>query len=296
MRLWRIHIRPKGGDAAPAVSWRLCLAQSVLGVGWRVEWPVALERTPEGYLGLGEQAYGDGGWRTNLTRLIKGVQVGDLIWTRDPLARYYLARVTGPWEYRDAQENVHADVVNVRPVDMRQVGLEEKVPGAVVSAFAPRMALQPVNDRASARFSMGLFNEIGEGPRYELEPLHDAIWSYLHSFDVENVVYVYLQAKGYIVFPTRRRPNTMKYEFECAHRDNGHRAVASVKSGDESLAPGEFAQYPCKVFLFAVSQNYPGVKPPNVTTLTCEELVSFMKSSRHILPEAVRTWMDFAGV
>lgn len=296
MNLWRIHIRPRGGCGEPGRSWAVCMNQRLLGLGWGVTWPGGIERTPENYFELGEQIYGDRSWRSNLRTLIHQVQVNDLIWTRDPMARYYLGRVTGSWQYIDGIENLDADILNIRPVAMYEVGLEERVTGAIVNSFRPQKAIQPVLDPASVIFSKRLFNELSKAEAYEVERLKGEIWSYLHPFDIENVVYVYLQAKGYIVFPARRQADTMRYEFELAHRDDGHRAVASVKSGGVPLTPSEFGGYRCKVFLFAVSQNYPGERPPNVTTLTSGELIDFMRDRRNILPEAVKSWMAFAGI
>ncbi len=298
MTLWRIHIRPYGEGALPANSWRVCRQQSVLGVGWKVAWPQGVEPTPARYFELGTLSgfEENNAWRSNLEALINGVQSDDLIWTRDDMNQYYLARVTGQWQAREEPENIAADVVNVRPVEMYKVGLAEAVPGAVVAAFRARRTLQRIHNSASRYFSARLFNELA-GTRYDPGELPEQdIWSLIGDLDTENVVFVYLQCHGYVVFPTRRRADTMSYEFECAHRNDGHRAIAGVKSGGTALVPMEYARYECKVYLFAASEGYPGEKPANVICLTRQELLDFIRDSQHILPKAVRTWMRFAQI
>jgi hypothetical protein len=59
---------------------------------------------------------------------------------------YFLARVLRPWSYSDLAENRDADIVNVRPVEMFNVGDVSDVPGKVVASFRPARTFQRIDN------------------------------------------------------------------------------------------------------------------------------------------------------
>jgi hypothetical protein len=58
MRVYRLHIRPKGGLADPVRSFEYCLREQVLGVGWRVDPPAGAALTWQQYEALAIRKHG----------------------------------------------------------------------------------------------------------------------------------------------------------------------------------------------------------------------------------------------
>ncbi len=168
--LWRIHIKPAAKGRNPR---KLCLEGGVLGVGWPVE-TGAKSLSWEEYYGLGKEAYKEQGynsWRTAVNALRKRMQTGDLCWTRDYDGCYYLAMVTGPWEYRNDPVHLEADVVNIRPCLWVKVGTVDEVPGKVLSSFIPPRAVQRIDDATSVAYSMFLYNRLSGKDEYEIHDI-----------------------------------------------------------------------------------------------------------------------------
>src|SRR5215469_2786876 len=132
MQLWRIHIRPGGGGADPIASYALCLRKKIIGVGWQVNRQTTKPLSIEEYYKLCEEKYGDEWWnaKSNIDAL-GSMAIDDLVWMRSPKGVYHLCSIAGPWEYQDLPENKEADVVNVRPVKIAEVGVSAHVPGKV---------------------------------------------------------------------------------------------------------------------------------------------------------------------
>ncbi len=99
--LFRVHIRPGGGLAGAILSFNYCLREQVLGLGWQVEFPPGSDRNWDTYESLAVKQYGT----SDLSRvrfLHDNLQPNDLIWTRDPHGKYYLAKTISFWEYHEA--------------------------------------------------------------------------------------------------------------------------------------------------------------------------------------------------
>ena len=118
--LWRIHIRP---DGDPVAAYSFCLREGVIGVGFQVEHDTASPLSIDDYLKLGADTFGDK-WSNgrSMVELLTKMKLGDLVWTRSPRGVYHLCKIIGPWEYRDQPEYREVDVVNIRPVDIVQIG------------------------------------------------------------------------------------------------------------------------------------------------------------------------------
>lgn len=147
--VWRAHIRPDGGTGGVdyEASYALCLRKNVIGVGWRVTERFSPDPLPlVEYLTLGKTRYHKdyNSWNMAIGRL-KSMQQNDLVWIRHPDRRTHLCRVVGPWDYRDAAEYVWVDIVNVRPVEIIEVGAEA-VPRVIESRFAGGSTIDPVKN------------------------------------------------------------------------------------------------------------------------------------------------------
>jgi hypothetical protein len=147
-------------------------------------------------------------------------------------------------------------------------------------------------------YSEYLFNRLTATKTYKVERSRPDLFSLLDDQDCEDIVYVYLQTRGYIVFPSRRRPDTPAYEYVLVHKAKGYEAIAQVRTGDVEI-PVDLASWPqpvSRVYVFSPNEKYKGKPAKKVRLLTRRTVTAFMRSHRRLLPPTVRMWMEIAGV
>jgi hypothetical protein len=228
--------------------------------------------------------------------LAEEMREGDLIWTRAK-GTYYLARVLGPWRYESRRENQDADIVNVRPVQLLKVGTEADVPGKVVADFRAAQTLRRIRDTTVANFSKHLFNKKTGTRTYSIDVAPNCdVFSLLSDGDCEDVIYVYLQARGYIVFPSRRRRDLQAYEYVLVHKKTKREAIAQVKTGNAAIPvdAASWQQPVSEVYVFNPNECYLGKPGRKVVALRRRTIKRFMERHKDWLPPAVKTWMEIA--
>jgi hypothetical protein len=290
--LFRIHIRPSGGADDASVSFEYCLREQVLGLGWQVEFPPGSARSWDTYESLALQKFK----ASDLSRvrfLHDNLQPNDLIWTRDPRGRYYLARALSSWEYHEAAGSAEADVVNVVRCRILPVEQVDDVPGEVVNCFRPNRAIQGIRKSTAVSYSQLLWNRLSCSNEYEAArgSLAD-LFSFLGAEAVEDVLFIYLQRLGWLVIPHSRKADTMSFEFILIHAESKKRAVVQVKTGWTPLNREEWKNLTEEVFLFQTNGAYSGADTPRVTCLNPDHIRSFVVENLDIMPKAVQRWVD----
>jgi hypothetical protein len=232
--IWRLHIRPGGDEVRGRILWekslRLCQKQGVLGVGWGVNTTKRRSLTWPEYERHAKRQYGK--VSSSVSLLANEVSDGDLIWVRDIFGVYFLGRVIGPWRYIGNAENYEADILNLRAVRLKRVGVESHVPGKVIASFRPSRTLQRIDDATVVNYSQYLFNKLTRTKIYKIKPLQRQIFSLLNDRDCEDVIFVYLQTRGYVAYPSQRMRDTQSYEYVLVHRRLGYEAIVQVKTGN----------------------------------------------------------------
>ena len=294
MRVYRLHIRPKGGLADPVRSFAYCLREHVLGVGWQVEPPAGATLTWEQYEALAIQEHGS----ADLSRvrfLHDHVRPDDLVWTRDMNGRYYLGRVRSPWEYFDTPDGRDADIANVVRCEIRPIPHADDVPGKIVACFRPTRAIQSIVDPTVVLYSQLLWNQLAGEDKYtvELAPHHN-LFSYLDAETTEDVIFIYLQLQGWIVVPNSRKADTMAYEFVAINPASHERAVVQVKTGNTPLDASLWSSFREKVFLFQTNGIYRGASAANVVMIAPDTIEQFMRKNLEVMPRAVQRWIAYA--
>lgn len=289
--LWRLHIRPNGGHGNIAASVGLCLERSIIGMGWAApNEAVTRSADLEWYKAAAARQYPDSTAWHSVWTFAADPQLGDLVWFRDLEGHFFLAEITGPWQYAyEDDEAIGADIVNFRPARIIPVGLADAVPGKIIACFRPPITFMPIRSPGMLAFSEQLAGlpVSGDAGRDVFEFMSDA--------DLENLVFVYLQFLGWYVLPGTRTATTAHYEFVLVNRESGERAVVQVKSGHTWIDAARYAGAE-KAFLFAACDHYGTNPPPNVVIITRPELEDFMLSQPHLLPRAVSHWMAIAGL
>ena len=198
---------------------------------------------------------------------------------------YYIGRIEGEWEYRDDEESLRADIVNVRRCKLHPVG--KKVIGAIVAGFIPSATVQQVHDKTALLFSTVMFNEVAN----EHLPLEDPgevdLFSLLTADALEDIVGLYLQVlKGLVMEPSSCKKSAIAFEYLLVAPSTGRRAYVQVKSGNIQLDPAEYYKEHTDTDIYLFSPN--GYKRKSTTTrvvcLTKDEISRFVKLANSIMP------------
>lgn len=281
MNLFRIHIMPDGGNNDRHMTFQYCTDNQILGVGWRINEGNNTNSWEE-YEGQAQHIHKN----LNQCRYIyNNVRPGDLVWTRDLDANYYLAQVLSGWEYFETEFSINAniDIANIfRYKKIFRLELEE-VPGSVVNAFIKGHTIQRILNPKASAYSKYIWNKKTGCDIYNVEYTWD-IFTLLDPEQVEDLVFLYLQTLGWYVVPSSRMVNTMRFEYMVLRPDNRDRGFVQVKTGDTQLFPIMYANDPGTIFLFQSNEFYVGEIPLNVTCIKRVDLLEFVKQSLTWLP------------
>jgi hypothetical protein len=243
------------------------------------------------YFNLGAEAYGDEwGSGRSAVALMASMKTDDLVWMRSPDGVYHLCGVDGPWEYRDLPENKDADVVNIRAVKIVEVGVSTYVPGKVISCFIPARTVQRINDATALAYSQRLWAELNGKAIPEAEGGPADLFSLISSEDCEDLISVYLQAQGWMVYPAQRKADTLAYEFVLRHKSDFREAVVQVKTG---WSPVDLSALPPSVdvaFAFQPNAQYQGQNSKAVI-ISREEILKFVTANPRLIPPTVQLWL-----
>jgi hypothetical protein len=304
MTVWRIKLNPMrtADQEGGVVDWdeakRYAREASIVGVGWGIpgvkdgaslqDVLAAVMQLPDGKAG-----------RYTIARLANQVEDGDLLWTRDGLGRFWLGQVAGPWRYDRSPGSVRFDFYNLRPCHWLDKSFRDyEVPGAVGRSFTghawtlARIGNHPVAIRIS---EMMWARE--SDPSTVIPPVApaQAISDLLDPIDVEDVVLLYLQYKGWLLLPSTRMHDTPMYEAALRHPDTGQVAVVSVKSGSSNPVDiPKLAEAAGSAQAYAYSTHGMYIAPPSqhgVIEIPTSELVSFMAEHTELLPPRVSRWL-----
>ncbi|MCY4498158.1 MAG: hypothetical protein OXC14_12820 [Rhodospirillaceae bacterium] len=257
-----------------AATFQYCLDNGFLGVGWRVD-NLTNTRDWKEYERAGVPLHQS----IQKPRYIyENVTVGDLVWTRDPAGQYYLARVTGGWQYltNPKEQELNIDIENVFHCEFYRVPLDA-VPGTVVSGFGARgRTIQQIHNLSARVYSQHLWNGWVEQRIYEIDVADfPDIFAMLDPEETEDLVFLYLQNQGWYVVPNSRKSNTLRFEFMLAHSETGEKALTQVKTGNVSLNIDDYANDAQRIFLFQSKEYYDGRCTDNVSCIRRDDLTTF---------------------
>ena len=297
MTVFRIHIRPTGGGNDQEASFNYCLKQGLVGMGWPVEETGKSRLSWDEYIAAAKDKYG---YRAveSPRYMNRNVKANDLIWTRDTNGKYYLGRITCPWEYLADEVSLRFDIVNFCRCERILPCRVDEVPGKVVACFRPPRVIQAIRDATMTTYSKILWNKLSQTEHYSLESQADTdVYAFLDDQATENAVAIYLQMRGWLLLPETRKADTMGYEYILIQRETLEKAVVQVKTGNTSLDQDEwwsnFGKNGVKIFLFQSYGNYTGSKHREVECIDPVELQTFLFSERQVLPQSIRYWVDF---
>lgn len=285
MRLFRMHLKTSTEYRERLINY--CLkSDKVLAIGWS---------------GLQERTSIDSfikriGGNGVVPKTFFGLQLNDLVWTRDLDGIYYLCRITGRPELKCIEE---LDIGAVVPVEVLKVGTQ--VPGVIVSRFSQRGAtIQPiVGNDAMEMYAKEIYNSLTDTEyRYEnKKESYGDLLEFLPPLDLEELIIDYIQIKYnyYLVKNSvAKNDTTVKVECEFMPRSVGEEkpAVVQVKGGNKELPSEDFLSYVRegkKVFLFFSNQKY-GNAYEGIEFIKKEDVYKFVRDYFDVLPQCIKVW------
>jgi hypothetical protein len=241
----------------------------------------------------------------NVERLGIQAQVGDFVWTRDTYGRYLLCRLTGPYRYDDSDAAKAVDVHQSRDVEWAPRPLSDlEVPGGVIRCFVGTgMSFSRIHDEGARLVTPYLWEKLHgrELPRLAISP-HEVLTTHLDPYDVEDIVYVWLQAaRGYVALPRARQRDTPAYEWSMIHRGTRRRGIVQIKTGATPVDLSELTEAAgggeaTDTFAYATSGGYIGSDDTVTEIIQSKDLLRFIVAEPDLLPLRVRTWFELASV
>lgn len=303
--LWRTKLRSTVPDIDHAEQVAHCVDSGLIGIGWRLdELPIG---TP---LEVVCQTIEDNpaeGWGRRAAQTVRRfgeeAEIGDFVWTRDTAGRYMVCKITGDYRYDISAAAKRVDVHQVRDVAWAPRALNDlEVPGGVIRRFVGTgSSFSRINDDGARLLTPYLWEKVHGRPLPTLAITPgEVLASYLDPYDVEDLVYVWLQlARDYIAFPRARQRDTPAYEWTMIHRHTGRRGIVQIKTGSEpvdlqALADAR-ADDETDTYAFATSGSYLGDPVLVDEIIGRDTLLSFAAEHPGLLPLRVRTWFELAG-
>jgi len=267
VNIFRIHINPKGGEADMEITFEYCKKNNILGFGWRVDYnKLRYTKNWDEYERLAKEINHDKdkGWK-NATDAIRKIKPGDLIWTRDPNANYYLCRALSKWRYEVKEEanKKNIDIGNIFDCEFELVRDISSVPGKVIASFRAGSTLQSIKDENVCEYSKYLWNKLTNSETYKIDykKIND-IFTFLDDIDTENLVAMYLQKeKGLIVIPKTWPKYMKKFEGFLVNPENGEFCAVQVKTGRTPINVEDYEtdfkdKKIDKIYLFQSNEKY----------------------------------------
>lgn len=270
-----------------------CVREGILGVGWRTPSDKNTKNWEE-YYQEASQVHDN---LQGCQYIHKWVSPGDLVWTRDPFGHYYLARALSGWEYWTTEESrqLDIDIANIFRCELKRVAIDE-VPGKIIACFRATRTIQEIADEKAQEYSRYLWNVLSGQEIYQIDNTkYSDIFMMLDAEETEDLVFLYLQSKGWYVVPHSRKGDTMTFEYLCVNPVSGQVAGTQVKTGNTSLNRDDYIQFQHKIFLFQANGLYVGNEVDNIEHISRKELAEFLNKSVQWLPKSFKRKMEIVN-
>ena len=300
--LWRTKLRSTLDGVDHTAQVEHCIHNGLIGIGWGMDGLRANTRIETTCKRIEETP----GWGRTPAQTVRRfgaeAQVGDFVWTRDTHGRYWLCRIAGPYHYDGSPAACAVDVHQVRAVEWARRPLNDlEVPGGVIRCFVGTgSSFSRIRDPSARRLTPYLWKKLhGQHlPELDITP-SEVLTSHLDPYDVEDLVYVWLQvACGYIALPRARQRDTPAYEWTMIHRDTRRSAIVQIKTGADHVdlkALADATVGDMDTFAFATCGRYDGDRRSVTEIIDRDVLLAFVAAQPELLSARVRMWFELAG-
>lgn len=305
--VWRTKLRSTRPD--PPVDWAQqvahCVDSGLIGIGWGLD--DLNNGAPLEHVLAAIEARTDDGWGPRAARIVRRfgeeAEIGDFVWTRDTNGRYLLCRITGGHRYDVSDAATAVDVHQVRDAEWAPKPLNDlDVPGGVIRCFiGTGESFSRIHDSGARRLTLYLWEILhGREPKPLNASREEILASYLDPYDVEDLIYVWLQiTRGYLALPRARQRDMPAYEYTMLHRESGKRAIAQVKTGSTPVDLGALAaaavDRETDTYAYATCGQYTGDPSAVTEIIASNDLIAFAQQYESLLPPRVRAWFRLAN-
>lgn len=298
MVLWRTKLRSTIVDNHEEQVAH-CVKGQRVGIGWGakgIRAGATLDRVCDAVRNDPRHGWGKRAVDT-IRRIGEQAQDGEFAWTRDTHGKYWLGQINGPYRYDSSREAFEVDIHQTRPTRWIRKPLNDlEVPGAVIQSFiGTGSSFSRIWDEGARKITPYLWAKAtGKRlPKLDLTP-DEVLHTHLDPYEVEDLVYVWMQAKlGYLAFPRSRMRDTPAYEWTMLHRKSQRLGIAQVKTGADRVdleALAEAADDNTDTYAVSARGLYDGDAALVTRVVEPAELVKFALKHPEFLPPRVRAW------
>jgi hypothetical protein len=162
------------------------------------------------------------------------------------------------------------------------------------------MSFSRINDEGARLLTPYLWDKLHGRPlpKLDLTP-REVLTSHLDPYDVEDLVYVWLQVeRGFVALPRARQRDTPAYEWSMLHRHTRRRGIAQIKTGSTPVDLTELGaavtDETTDTYAYATSGAYVGDTAAVTHVIQDADLLEFVAQHPDLLPARVRTWFELA--
>ena len=230
-------------------------------------------------------------WKTTVNAL-KNMKKGDLCWTLGENGKYYLGEIeddkttivdSSTCEYTEYPEMGLFRKCKWHPYELDQT------PGKVIASLIQGGTLHQIYN--VTEYSKHLIHPQNDETNKKID-----FYALLHPDDLEDLLGLYLQSKGYYIFPSTNKRGTELFEYILVQKDTKKRAVIQCKIGDDEISDEnikifikDYQNY--DVFIATVKDKvYLG---ENIETIKMKTLKKFAKDNEEILPLRIKNFLNW---
>lgn len=292
-RVWRVRMRSGAEGVDHRAARAFAIRDGWVGAGWGLDSPCPI---PEGcpdyqlYLRHALQFHTDDRSVAGIAQIMgEEMRVGDYCWMyATHTGEYYCCVVTGGFEYRHEGAFDEYDLHILRRCRWALAGTADAVPGVVRRALAGQFgAINSIVTNAdaavtAARIALGELVPEAGGDFFAL----------VGPEDLEDVVALFLQQRGWRIMPSTAKSSMASYEFVMVHCNDGRRAGVQVKSGGVAHLHQDVAQEFDEFFVF-LSNPLGQVEgdEARIQLISREDIETFARQNWTLLPRRLqRRW------
>ena len=234
-------------------------------------------------------------WERAITKL-KGMNEGDLVWTRKKKGHYYLGRLTdAELKPTYGKEYVRSDIGSARACDWHEVPDDDAVPAAVSRSTRGTIHLVEGGMGKSLVQSQYHFNRLAGRAIFPVGSFRESLFDVLGPYDLEDLVGLYLQVKeNLLVIPSSCKHSTPRVEFWMKDRRSGEEVGVQVKSGSQTVDLADYNDESCRLFFFQQAGEPPCGEDTTERRIfiTPKQLLEFSHENPRLLPTRIRSALE----
>lgn len=298
MTIWRLHVRP-GGITSNSNPTDFCISNKLIAIGWPFKEKIS---DFQDAIKIAKKEWPDDirAFTAAFKAFMVKIAKGDLVWFRNLEGKYFLACVTSDFRQINSSEAFNAHCTNARSAEIKEIGTQ--VAGGLKNQFIQGSTIRRIKNKnlidytklvAAKSFPDKFHNDFPKNRNIE------SIFSLLDSFDMEDLVGLYLEVEeSFCVIPSSRGNlnNTPFYEFELWRPSDRSSAYLQVKNGDRNVLDlSAYRNFKEELYVFSTAGylNEDAVGGyPNIHLIEKEKIITFLQKYNDSLPKNISCWLE----